>query len=117
MAIIGAGPIIYEALEAAKESKKSVTIINARFVKPLDEKLILQKAKKTKKIITIEEGTVKGGLGSAVLELLEEKNVNAKVKILGIPDRFIEQANQDKQKELCGLTKENILKTIREMLK
>ena len=117
LAIIGAGPIIYEALEAAKESKKSVTIINARFVKPLDEKLILQKAKKTKKIITIEEGTVKGGLGSAVLELLEEKNVNAKVKILGIPDRFIEQANQDKQKELCGLTKENILKTIREMLK
>lgn len=117
LAIIGAGPIIYEALEAAKDSKKSIAVINARFVKPLDEKLILQTAKKTKKIITIEEGTVKGGLGSAVLELLEEKNVKAKVKILGIPDKFIEQANQDKQKELCGLTKENILKTIREMLK
>jgi len=117
LAIIGACPIIYEALEAAKESKKSVAVINARFVKPLDEKLILNYAKKTKKIITIEEGTVKGGLGSAILELLEEKNVKAKVKILGIPDRFIEQANQDKQKELCGLTKENILKTIKEMLK
>jgi len=117
LAIIGAGPIIYEALEVAKESKKSVTVINARFVKPLDEKLVLQTAKKTKKIITIEEGTIKGGLGSAVLELLEEKNVKAKVKILGIPDKFIEQANQDKQKELCGLTKENVLKTIKEMVK
>jgi len=117
LAIIGAGPIIYEALEAAKESKKSIAVINTRFVKPLDEKLILQIAKKTKNIITIEEGTVKGGLGSAILELLEENKIKANIKILGIPDKFIEQAEQDKQKELCGLTKENILKTIKEMLK
>ena len=117
LAIFGAGPIIYEALKAAKESKKSVAVVNLRFVKPLDEKLILEISKKTKKIITLEEGTVKGGLGSAVLELLEEKNVKANIKILGIPDKFIEHAKQDKQKELCGLTKENILKTIEKMLK
>ena len=117
LAVIGAGPIVYEALEAAKESGKSVAVVNSRFVKPLDKKLILQIAKKTKKIITVEEGTIKGGLGSAVLELLEENDVDAKVKILGIPDKFIEQAKQDKQRELCGMTKNNILKTIKGMLK
>ena len=117
LAIIGAGPLIYQALEAAKQSKKSIAVINARFVKPLDEKLILQIAKKTKNIITLEEGTVKGGLGSAILELLEENKIKANIKILGIPDKFIEQAKQDKQRELCGLTKENILKTINQMLK
>jgi len=117
LAIIGAGPLLYEVLDAAKESKKSVAVINAQFVKPLDEKLILNYAKKTKKIITIEEGTIKGGLGSAILELLEEKDVKAKVKILAIPDRFIEHTTQEKQRELCGLTKENIIKTIKDMLK
>ncbi len=116
LAIIGAGPILYEALKAAKEVKKSIAVVNSRFVKPLDNNLILNLAKKTKNIITIEEGMAKGGLGSAILELLEENNIKANVKILGVPDKFIEQAKQDKQKELCGLTKENILKTIKEML-
>ena len=117
LAIIGIGPLLYEALDAAKESKKSIVVINARFVKPLDENLILKTAKKTKKIITIEEGTVNGGLGSAIIELLEEKNIKAKVRRLGIPDKFIECATQEKQRELCGLTKKNILKIIKEMAK
>ena len=117
MAIIGAGPVIYEALKAAKQSRKSIAVVNLRFIKPLDKNLILQLAEKTKNIITIEEGTIKGGLGSAVLELLEENNIEAKVKILGIPDKFICHAKQDKQREISGLTKENILKKINEMLK
>lgn len=117
LVIFGVGPIINFALQAANESKKNISVINLRFVKPLDEKLILSIAKKTKKIITIEEGTIKGGLGSAILELLEKNNVKADVEIIGIPDKFIEQAKQPKQLELCGLTKENILKTINKMLR
>lgn len=110
--IIAAGTIVNEALEAANSSKKDVAVVNIRYVKPLDKKLISDLAKKTKNIITIEEGTVNGGLGSAVLELLEENNVKAKVKVMGIPDKFIEHASQQKQKEIAGLTKENIIKEI-----
>jgi 1-deoxy-D-xylulose-5-phosphate synthase len=115
--IIGVGPILYEALRAAEESTKSVAVVNARFAKPLDKHLILKLARKTGNIITIEEGTIRGGFGSAVLELLEENNVKANVKVLGVPDRFIEQAKQEKQMEICGLTKENILKTINLMVR
>ncbi|HLD87214.1 MAG TPA: 1-deoxy-D-xylulose-5-phosphate synthase, partial [Candidatus Nanoarchaeia archaeon] len=68
--IIGVGPILYEAIEAAKEANIHPTIINARFVKPLDESMIIAEAKKHDHIITLEEGTRAGGFGSAVSELL-----------------------------------------------
>ncbi len=116
LVIIAAGPLVYEAVEAAKQSGKSVAVINVRFVKPLDEKLITDYAKRCGRVITIEEGTVKGGLGSAVLELLKERDIDAKARILGIPDKFIEHASQSRQREMAGLTKKNILKNIKEML-
>lgn len=117
LVIIACGPLVYDCILAARESKKSVSVVNIRYVKPLDEKLILGLAKKTKKFITVEEGTVNGGLGSAILELFERNNVKTKVKVLGIPDKFIEHADQEKQKELCGLTKENVLKEIKRLVK
>ncbi len=114
--ILGVGPILYDAINVVDELKCSATIVNARFVKPLDENLILELASKIKNIITLEEGTVTGGFGSAVLELLESKGVKANVKIIGVPDKFIEHGRPDIQKKLAGIDKESIKKTIVEML-
>ena len=114
--ILGVGPILYDAMQAVEEIKCSATIINARFVKPIDESLILKYARKIKKIITLEEATLNGGFGSAVLELLEDKDVKANVKRIGIPDNFIEHGKPDIQKKLAGIDKESIKNAINEIL-
>ncbi len=114
--IFGVGPILYDAIHAVEDMKCNATIINARFVKPLDETLILQYAKKIKKIITLEEATINGGFGSAVLELLEDNGIKADVKRIGIPDTFIEHGKPDIQKKLAGIDKDSIKKAISEIL-
>ncbi len=114
--ILGIGPILYEAMQAVDELKVSTTIINARFVKPIDTELILNSAKKFKNIITLEEGTINGGFGSAVLELLEDNGLKANVKRIGVPDEFIEHGKPDIQKKLIEIDKEGIKKTIQEIL-
>ncbi len=116
--ILAVGPLVYKALEAANELEKkkiSVCVVNSRFVKPLDEKKIISLAKKIKKIITIEENTFEGGFGSAVLELLEKNNINARVKRIAIPDKFIEQGPQEQLRKDLGLTKNNIIKAVKEL--
>ena len=114
--ILGVGPILYDAMQLVEELKCNATIINARFVKPLDEELILRYAKKINKIITLEEATINGGFGSAVLELLEDHGVKANVKRIGIPDKFIEHGKPEIQKKLAGIDKESIKKHILEIL-
>jgi len=114
--ILGVGPILYTAKEAVEELKCSATIINARYAKPLDKDLILQHAKKINKIITLEEGTVNGGFGSAILELLQEHKINANVKRIGVPDKFIEHGKPDIQKKLSGIDKDSIKLVIDEIL-
>ena len=115
--ILGVGPILYDAIQIIEELKCNATIINARFVKPLDEELILKYAKKIKNIITLEEGTVNGGFGSAVVELLQDKGIQANVKRIGVPDTFIEHGKPDIQKKLAGIDKDSIKEAIEEMLR
>ncbi|MBI3035240.1 1-deoxy-D-xylulose-5-phosphate synthase [Candidatus Woesearchaeota archaeon] len=114
--ILGIGPILYDAMQIVDELKCRATIINARFAKPLDETLILQYAQKIKNIITIEEGTINGGFGSAVIELLEDHGIKSNVKRIGVPDKFIEHGKPDIQKKLAGIDKESIKKIISEIL-
>ena len=109
-------PILYEAKQAAEELKANPTRINARFVKPLDKDLILAYAKNFRNIITLEEGTINGGFGSAVLELLEDNGIKANVKRIGVPDEFIEHGKPDIQKKLIGIDKEGIKKAIQEIM-
>ena len=111
--ILGVGPILYDAIHAAEELKCRATIINARFVKPIDENLIIKHALKIKNIITLEEAALNGGFGSAVVELLEDKGIRANVKRIGIPDNFIEHGKPDIQKKLAGIDKESIKNAIR----
>ncbi|MEA2036855.1 MAG: 1-deoxy-D-xylulose-5-phosphate synthase [Nanoarchaeota archaeon] len=116
--VIVAGPLVYGALEAAKDLDKkgnSICVINARFIKPLDEKTIIAKAKKIKKILTLEENTIEGGFGSAILELFQKNNIKANIKRMGLPDKFIEHGTQEQLLEEAGLTKEKIIDAIKEL--
>ena len=111
--MVSIGSMVYPSIEAAKLLEKdgiAVTVINARFVKPLDKDLILKEAESVDKIITVEEGGLEGGFGSAVLELLTEVGINTPVKRIGLPTKFIEQAKRSELLESYGLTAEGIYK-------
>ena len=119
LTIIAIGNLVYQALKAAEDLEKeniSIAVINARFIKPLDEDLILDFAKKTGKIITVEENTLIGGFGSAVCELLADRNVPVKIKRIGLPDKFIEHGDLKTLKRKYGLTSETLKKIALELL-
>jgi 1-deoxy-D-xylulose-5-phosphate synthase len=79
-------------------------VVNARFVKPLDQELICSLAEETKRFLTVEENAIQGGFGSAVLEVLEEKGLKeVAVKRLGIPDAFVEHGTQDILRHKYGI--------------
>ena len=121
IAIIAIGSTVYPAFEAAlrlKERGIGATVVNARFVKPLDRELILSVAARTGHILTVEENALMGGFGSAVLELLAdagEKDI--RVKRIGIPDRFIEQGSQAQLRADLGLDASGIADTCEAFLK
>jgi 1-deoxy-D-xylulose-5-phosphate synthase len=120
LAVIAIGSVVNPALVAAErlsEEGFKIKVINARFVKPLDDELILNAAATIKKIITVEENMLQGGFGSAVLELLAEKGITGVlVKRLGIPDEFVNHATQAQQRDKYGINEEGIILAIREML-
>lgn len=110
------GPCLAAANQLAAEGL-SVKVINARFVKPLDEDLILRTAAEIHKIMTVEENILQGGFGSAVLELLAEKGITGiQVKRLGIPDEFVKHATQAEQRRKYGIDEEGIIRSIKDML-
>uniref|UniRef100_A0A7V5XHJ6 1-deoxy-D-xylulose-5-phosphate synthase n=1 Tax=Thermodesulfobacterium geofontis TaxID=1295609 RepID=A0A7V5XHJ6_9BACT len=119
LTIITIGNLVYQALKVSEELEKegvSIAVINARFVKPLDEELILDFAKKTGKIITVEENALIGGFGSAICELLADKNIPVKIKRIGLPDKFIEHGDLKTLKRKYALTSEALKKTALELL-
>lgn len=105
--LMAVGPTVFAALEAADSLEKQgiqATVLNARFIKPLDSSLLLHWARKTKRVVTIEENALQGGFGSAVLELFEESGYFPKsFKRLGIPDKFIPHGDQCTLRKLCGI--------------
>lgn len=88
-----------------------------RFVKPLDEALLHEVFSRYNKVVTVEDGTVTGGFGSAVLEFMAQHNYKAEVKILGIPDAIVEHGTPKELYRECGYDAQAITSTIREMLK
>lgn len=88
-----------------------------RFVKPLDEKLLTEVFRKFDKVITVEDGTVLGGFGSAILEFMAAKGYKAEVKILGIPDRLIEHGKSAELQRECGFDATGIADAVRQMLR
>jgi 1-deoxy-D-xylulose-5-phosphate synthase len=97
-------------------NKNEIAHYNMRFVKPLDEELLHSILKKHNKIITIEDGTMVGGFGSAILEFANTNNYNAKIKVLGIPDTFIQHGTVNELFESIHLSKEHIKEEILKMI-
>ncbi len=120
VAIAAIGVSVWQAVQAAErlsEEGVSTTVVNARFVKPLDKELIVEVAKRVRYVVTVEEGCRMGGFGSSVLETLSEAGVNdITTKILGLPDWFIEQGPQDLLRERYGLTAEGIYQSVKELI-
>ena len=87
-----------------------------RFAKPIDENILHHVGKTFRKVITVEDGTVVGGMGSAVLEFFNAHGYKPDVKILGIPDVFIEHGTQKEQYRDCGYDKDAIVQAARAMM-
>jgi 1-deoxy-D-xylulose-5-phosphate synthase len=120
VAVLALGHPVNFALAATdklEEEGIKVAVYNMRFVKPLDEELLHSVFKKYKHIVTVEDGSVSGGFGSAILEFMAENNYSAKVKRLGIPDKFIEHATQMQQYKMCGYDADSIEQAVLEMCK
>jgi len=101
IAILAFGTLLYPALAAGE--RIDATVANMRFAKPLDVALVTDLARRHDAIVTVEEGTVNGGAGSAVLEALAEARIEMPVLVLGLPDAFIEHGDPAKLLARCGL--------------
>lgn len=110
VAVLTLGPIGYVALEAAQDTK--VAVYDMRYIKPLDEALLEEVARNFKRIVTVEDGIRTGGMGSAVMEWMNDHGYNIPVTRLGLPDRFVEHGTPKELYHLVGLDKENIKKAI-----
>ncbi len=114
--ILTIGPAAHDALAAARkamaEKGKSVGVYDMVFLKPIDEEILAEVAAKGCPVITVEDGTVSGGLGSAVLEWMAEHGHTVSITRLGVPDRFIPQGKPDELKHICGFDTEGIFQTI-----
>lgn len=117
LAVLTIGPIGNNAAEAIKEAEAeheglSVALYDMRFVKPLDTDILHEVGNKFGKIITVENGSRKGGFGSAIIEWLMDNDYTTKVTRLGLPDKFIEHGTVDELQAIVGIDKEGIKQEI-----
>ena len=113
--LLGYGSMVHPAMQVAEilnEHGIEATVINARFVKPLDRDLILPLAKRIGKVVTIEEGCLMGGFGSAITECLQDNDVLVPVKRFGVPDILVDHATPDESKASLGLSSPQIAESI-----
>jgi 1-deoxy-D-xylulose-5-phosphate synthase len=120
IAILALGHTVYYALDA-EEILNSMgiraSVVNMRFVKPLDVEMIIHQAQKTGRIVTVEENVKMGGFGSAVLECLHDHGLhNVQATRIGIPDEFVEHGPQDVLRKKYGLSPDGIVKACLELL-
>ena len=117
--IIAIGSTVYPALRAAEKLSDAgirAAVINSRFLKPLDGTLLCDWAKKTGRVLTVEENVLQGGFGSAVLELFQERGLGSvQVRRLGIPDTFLEHGPQALLREKYGIDENGIMNGVRKM--
>ncbi len=114
VAILAFGTLLYPALQAGEAL--NATVANMRWAKPLDEALVLELARTHTVLVTVEEGAVAGGAGSAVQELLQAHGLHPRVVQLGLPDRFIEHGDPAKLLQSCGLDAQGIQASIQDLM-
>ena len=110
IAILAFGTIVNTCLEVAEDI--NATVVDMRFVKPIDKKMIKEICLHHNFIVTVEENVVSGGAGSAVLEALSELQLFCKTLVIGIPDKFFEHGSQKEVLKICGLDKNTIMRKI-----
>ena len=116
-AVISIGPIGNDVELAITKSEEEVAHYDLRFLKPLDEELLHEVGKRFKHIITIEDGTRNGGMGSAVLEWLSDHGYTPTVKRMGMPDEFVEHGTVAELKRICNMDIDSIVAAIKETKK
>jgi 1-deoxy-D-xylulose-5-phosphate synthase len=117
VAFLTIGPIgkqMETVVKEATEQGVSVAHYDMRFLKPIDEKILHEVGERFKYIVTLEDGTVKGGLGSAVLEYMAANGYTPKVKVMGIPDAFVKHGTPEQLYKVCRMDKESVLAAIME---
>ncbi len=107
IALLAFGPLLHTALSVA--ARLDASVINMRFVKPLDKACVLAVAARHRLLVTLEDNAVAGGAGSAVTEYLHAQGITTPVLSLGLPDRFVEHGTPAEQRRACGLDEEGIL--------
>ncbi len=114
--ILGYGSMVYPAMQTAEilsEHGIEATVINARFAKPLDTELILPLAKEIGRVVTLEEGCLMGGFGSAIAESLLDHDIVVPVMRIGVPDKLVDHATPDQSMAALGLTPAQIAERVR----
>ncbi|MGH7832753.1 MAG: 1-deoxy-D-xylulose-5-phosphate synthase [Candidatus Binatia bacterium] len=118
--LVGIGNTVIPALKAAEDLPQlgiEASVVNARFVKPLDRALLRHLVSQVPRIITVEDHVLDGGFGSAIVEFLADEGLSGvRVKRLGIPDRFIPHGTQDELRKLCGIDQESIAQAAIQMI-
>jgi 1-deoxy-D-xylulose-5-phosphate synthase len=118
IAILALGAMVLPAERAADllaADGIDATVVNARFAKPLDERLILDLIERCGAIVTVEENVRAGGFGSAVLEFLSSRGLTVPARVLAVPDRVFEQASQGRLRDLAGLSAAHVSQAAREL--
>lgn len=120
LTVVCLGTSLGAALAAAQKVEKArrvkIEVIDARFAKPIDKATILASVKKTKRLITVEEGAIEGGFGMSVARMVLKSGIPAEVKLLGIPDKFIEHGTMQQLLHDCGLDEKGMEKAMLEIL-
>lgn len=117
LSIGSVGNLAAEAIERVEAKGISVAHYDMRFLKPIDEDVLHEVARNHKHIITLENGTINGGLGSAVLEFMADHGYTPNVRRMGLPDQFIEHGSVPELCRLCGIDSESIVQAIEDMVK
>ena len=120
VALLTLGPIgklMEPVVESAAKEGISVAHYDIRFVKPLDEEMLHAVGKKFKNIVTVEDGVVSGGAGSAIIEFMAANGYNPTIRCIGIPDTFVEHGTTEQLYEICGMDKDTVLRTILQIKK
>jgi 1-deoxy-D-xylulose-5-phosphate synthase len=118
LTVIAIGYSVQETLKAADAliaEGSRIAVFDARFVKPLDETTICDLARRSQQMMTVEENMVQGGFGSAILELLQRKNIQLPVHLIGVPDQFIHHGLPQIQRSELGLDSAGILASMRQL--
>ena len=120
VAFLTIGPIgkqMEQVVKSAAEKGVSVAHYDMRFLKPIDTEILREVGEKFKYIVTLEDGTVKGGLGSAVTEYMAQNGYTPRIKVMGIPDSFVEHGAPEQLYKICGMDADSVLGAILEFKK